>query len=189
MTVIASCALGAPGAALAASKPPKYLAPPGNSAVSQYLEVVPTAGGSEPPRSGSGGHASTLSPGQRHVLSRYGSEGRTLIAVVAATAPTASTESPSQSAGPRGSRSVRSGSGGTSGTPGGTSATPPVPSKAPLVGASTSGNVSPVSAVLAAATGRVDGGGIGILLPLLMGLGLLGTILGMARRWRMTHRS
>ncbi len=189
MTVIAACALEAPGAALGAPKPPKYLAPPGNSAVSQYLEVVPTAGGSEPPRSGGAGHTPTLSPGQRHVLSRYGDEGRTLIAIVAATAPPTSPRTRPESSGGRGSRAVARGSGRTSGTSSRTSVTPTEHPYAPLMGASTSGTVSPVSAVLAAATGRVDGGGIGILLPLLMGLGLLGTILGVARRRRKARRS
>ncbi len=189
MTVIATCALGAPGAALGAPKRPKYLAPPGNSAVSQYLEVVPTAGGSEPPRSGGAGHTPTLSSGQRHVLSRYGGEGRTLIAIVAATAPPTSSRTRPEPNGGRGSRAAARGSGGTSATSSGTSVTPLEHPYAPLVGASTSGTVSPVSAVLAAATGRVDGGGIGILLLLLMGLVLLGTLLGVAKRRRMARRS
>ncbi|MGO9899318.1 MAG: hypothetical protein ACLP0J_06430 [Solirubrobacteraceae bacterium] len=43
---------------------------------------------------------------------------------------------------------------------------------------------SPVSAVLSAATGSADGGGIGILLPVLMALGVLGAVLSVVARRR-----
>src|SRR5271165_2620249 len=67
---------------------PNYLAPPGNSAISQYLEVVPTAGGPAPPRDGAG-PSRALTPAQQRKLGALGGAGHVLASVVAATTPPA----------------------------------------------------------------------------------------------------
>jgi hypothetical protein len=141
-----------------AHRQPTYLAPPGNSALTQYLEVVPTAAGPAPPRAGGGspgaggGSGGTLSARAVAKLAHLGSEGKLLVSVVGATAPTAqagASEPPGSAQG-----------GATSPSPAGQ-----LPRASQLSGA---GAASPVSSLLVAATGRDGGGGVGFLLPLLM---------------------
>ena len=67
--------LSVPAAAAAS----KTIAPPGNSGVSQYLEVVPGAGGSVP-LGASGSHGPVLSAAQRRRLEASGSSGKALVA-------------------------------------------------------------------------------------------------------------
>lgn len=63
-------------------------APPGNSAIDEYLETVPVAGGSRAPhRPDPKPGSSILTPAQRGVLERYGAEGRQLAHVVDSSAP------------------------------------------------------------------------------------------------------
>jgi len=63
-------------------------APPGNSAIDEYLETVPSASGNTVPRPpAAGGGDSTLTPAQRARLERLGEDGRTLANVVEATSP------------------------------------------------------------------------------------------------------
>jgi hypothetical protein len=140
------------------------LAPPGNSAVSQYLETVPNSMGSSPPGAG-GPHTGALTPGGRRGVDRLGSDGRTLAAVVDATTPPAAAASP-----PAASTNRRARVSGTTGTIGHRGATASLP---PLSG---DGAPSPVSSVLAAATGRDGGGGLGIFLPGLMLAGVFALI-------------
>ena len=71
--------------ALAAGRGPIVLAPPGNSAVSQYVEVVPTAQGGGIPRPPGGG--SELTAAQTRAYDGLGQVGRLLVGVVAETAP------------------------------------------------------------------------------------------------------
>jgi hypothetical protein len=68
--------------------------PPGNSAVSQYLEVVPTVNGSRPSTAigtsgahgtGGAGTTSPLSPSVARALARRGASGRGVIALANAT--------------------------------------------------------------------------------------------------------
>lgn len=76
--VVAVASLGllvAPGAAGAT----KVIAPPGNSGVSQYVEVVPGAGGSVPVGS-AGKHGPVLSPAARRRLEASGPSGKALVA-------------------------------------------------------------------------------------------------------------
>lgn len=74
--VVASLGLlAAPGGAGAR----KVIAPPGNSSVSQYVEVVPGAGGSVPVGS-KGGHSPVLSPSERRRLEAAGPSGKALAA-------------------------------------------------------------------------------------------------------------
>ena len=79
-------ALGLALPAGAAARGPIVLAPPGNSAVSQYAEVVPTAGGGGKPRA-PGEQVGGLSAGQRRSYEGLGVDGRTLVAITDATAP------------------------------------------------------------------------------------------------------
>ena len=62
-------------------------APPGNSAIDEYLETVPGAGGSTRPRSPAQ-RPGVLTAAERTRLARLGPDGRTLADAVDATAPT-----------------------------------------------------------------------------------------------------
>jgi hypothetical protein len=124
----------------ALAQSPNTNAPPGNSAIDEYLETVPGAGGdSHPgPPEGDGGGATDAA---RQKLARMGSDGRALARLVAATAP-AGTDRAHRADAAGGSATVNAG--------------------------------SPVGAALAAAVGRDDGGGLGLLLPAI----LLGSVAG-----------
>jgi hypothetical protein len=75
----------APSAAIA--RPPTN-APPGNSAIDEYLETVPSVTGDQRPGTpGAGG--GMLTPAQRQRLERLGPDGKTLADAVDATAPAA----------------------------------------------------------------------------------------------------
>lgn len=63
------------------------ISPPGNSGITQYTEVVPTAGGGKPSRNSRSGKVSPLSKRQRLALGRAGADGRQLASVVAGTSP------------------------------------------------------------------------------------------------------
>jgi hypothetical protein len=153
----------------------RTLAPPGNSAVSEYLETIPTDAGQAPPtrpkpppppaHNPSSGHSSTpsqgeqggaLTTGQSRSLDRLGSDGRTLAALVNATSPP-----------------VARGTAETSGAAGGSPR-----------GLTDGGASSPFSSVLAAATGRDGGGGLGPVLPMLMLAGVVGVFVRILRRRR-----
>jgi hypothetical protein len=84
LIALATLALVLP--AFAAARRTVTIAPPGDSAVSQYVEVVPGDTGASPPRAG-GGQGGAITPGQRAQLDLLGANGRTLAAVVDATAP------------------------------------------------------------------------------------------------------
>jgi hypothetical protein len=76
----------APSAAIAR---PSTNAPPGNSAIDEYLETVPGATGDQRPGApGAGG--GVLTPAQRKRLERMGPDGKTLADAVDATAPATS---------------------------------------------------------------------------------------------------
>jgi hypothetical protein len=159
--------------AIAATHPPKQIAPPGNPAVTEYLEDVPNAMGSAPPGSSSK-PSHTLSPSQRRHLDHLGSKGKLLAAVVNETAPPVVEQQTAKPvARPRAGRSV-------------TAAAPPsdrsrrVGVSLPIRKAGRGG--SSVLAVLGAATGQGGGGGSGLLLPPLMAVGLLFVILSAVRR-------
>jgi hypothetical protein len=68
--------LGAPVGAQAS----QVIAPPGNSGVSQYVEVVPSAGGGVPVGSAGHKHGPVLSASTQHQLAASGKEGRSLAA-------------------------------------------------------------------------------------------------------------
>lgn len=93
--VLAVFALPAGAAAPAA----QTNAPPGNSAIDEYLETVPGATGDQrpgtpgPAGSGSGGG---LTPAQRAKLERLGPDGKALANAVDATAPPSATKTSQQ---------------------------------------------------------------------------------------------
>jgi len=72
--------------AAAPAQGPATNAPPGNSAIEQYLETVPGAAGSRRPRPPAAG-AGALTAAERLRLERLGADGRTLADAVDATAP------------------------------------------------------------------------------------------------------
>ena len=75
--------------AMAQAQAPQTNAPPGNSAVDEYLETVPGASGNQRPRTPAqgGGSGGVLTPAQRARLERLGADGKTLADAVEATAP------------------------------------------------------------------------------------------------------
>lgn len=76
--------------ATAVAQTPATNAPPGNSAIDEYLETVPGASGAQRPRAPSqAGGGSVLTPTQRAQLERRGPDGRALADAVEATAPSA----------------------------------------------------------------------------------------------------
>lgn len=156
-------AISAP-TATATGGAPKHLAPPGNPAVTEYMEDVPTAMGSAPPGSG-GKPAQTLSPSQRRRLEHLGPNGKLLVGVVNETAPPTSKPAGAGTSPDAGRRT---------GAEAGRSET-----SASFRG---SGSGSLASAVLGAATGQGGGGGMGVLLPALMAVGLLLVIVSTLRR-------
>lgn len=82
--LVALVLLAAP--AVAPAQQPLTNAPPGNSAIDEYLETVPGATGNQVPRRpGTGGHV--LTPAQRKRLEALGPDGKALADVVDATAP------------------------------------------------------------------------------------------------------
>lgn len=155
-------------ASTASAKTRVTVAPPGDSGISQYLEVVPTGAGGSPPRAGGrAGQGSVLSANQSRELNSLGTNGRTLESVVDATAPqTFGIGHPSRGISASGARSGavrRAGAGGTSGLH-------PAPS------------ASPASLILGAAAGH-GGGGLGFLLPgFMVASALAVTLLAVRRR-------
>jgi hypothetical protein len=84
-TAAAVAALVTPAAASAASRPPTN-SPPGNSGLTQYLEVVPTDSGAKPSKSVRKDRT-PLSSRQQQRLQRAGADGKALLGVVAGTSP------------------------------------------------------------------------------------------------------
>jgi hypothetical protein len=79
--------------ATAAAQGSKTNAPPGNSAIDEYLETVPAAGGNgiPRPRENNGG---TLTRAERNRLEQLGADGRTLAAIIESTAPASTALAP-----------------------------------------------------------------------------------------------
>jgi hypothetical protein len=152
----------APAAATAATH---TNAPPGNSAIDEYLETVPDASGGARPRPPRAHAGATLSPAQRSALQARGAEGEKLARVVDATAPP-----------PAGAPAH-----GRASTGGSASASAPPERAAPR---DTSAGRSPVAATLAAATGSDDGSSLGALLPAILVVSLIGTLAAFGRSRR-----
>jgi hypothetical protein len=148
--LVALLLIALPSAALAQT--PQTNAPPGNSAIDEYLETVPGATGNQRPRSGGDPADATLTPAQRARLERLGPDGKALADAVDATAPARAP-------------SAHEKADETASEP------------------STAQGRSPLSEVVDAATGHDGGGGMGIVLPAILLITLLGVIaLAVARR-------
>ena len=174
IVLLALLAIAAPATAVAKTK---TVAPPGDSGLNQYLEVVPTAQGPTPPGGGGpgGGGRSALTATQQRQLNALGPGGRTLAAVVEATAP--------QSLGVPEANRAASPSAGAAGGAGGAG---PGVVDAPAAKLPSVSGSSPASLILGAAVGR-GGGGIGLWLPAFMLASLAGVMaLVVVRRRRTT---
>ena len=153
--------LAAPAAA-AAKAPPHTNAPPGNSAIDEYLETVPGAGGDtrpRPPRGRGEQGGSSLSPAQRAELRAHGAEGEILSRVVDATSPPET-------------------------DPASAPAPAPVSARAPVTPHAASAGRSPVAATLTAATGSDAGSSLGPLLAAILLVSLLAAVVAIGRSRR-----
>lgn len=158
-TVAAACLAAASLAAPAAAQQTQ-VAPPGNAGVGEYLETVPGADGPRrvtPQAILEGEGASRLQPRARRRLEALGEDGRAAAALAEA-----------------GSPEIRSGGSGGSGDarpgrlPSSGSAPPEVTARADDVGE---------LEVVGRALGAEGGSGLGIALPIVMVLTLLGVVL------------
>ena len=142
--LVALALIAAPAAATAQTQ--KTNAPPGNSAIDEYLETVPAASGNARPRppTAGGGSSSSLTAAERARLEKLGPDGKTLADAIDATSPERRTGAGTPSAA---SGSVSAGEGR-----------------------------SPIAEVFDAAAGRDGGGGMGVLLPAILLVSLLGFI-------------
>jgi hypothetical protein len=174
---LALLALALPATAVARTN---TVAPPGDSGISQYREVVPTAQGATPPSGGGTGGAGhgaggALPAAEQRQLNALGPDGRTLAAVVDATAPQAlGVPIAVRSAG-----SVRQ----MRGTPAGAQASGE--GSVPAASTYSATGSSPASLMFDAAVGR-GGGGAGWLLPAFMLASVVGVTLLAVRRRRAT---
>ena len=150
----ATALLALPSAAAA-----QAVVPPGNSAVNQYTETVPTARGSAKTRHhGKRSPAKVLGADNARRLEAAAPQGRAVAEVVAATAPV---PAPSASKADRGSGH-------------------------PATHAAGPGGSSGLGKVITAATGSSDSGELGLLLPLLIVCALVGSA---AYFWRQKRRT
>lgn len=148
--------------------------PPGNSGGNQYTEGIPGPGGNQRTHGGGGGQngqgSSPLSPSARQALAGRGALGERVAALAAATG-TGHRVGGGQTAGAAGKGAAGKGAGGKGQSKGGN-------------GAASGGNGD--SGLLSAvkhAVGDEDSGGMGIVLPLIIGLSLLGALaIVLARR-------
>ncbi|MGO9959546.1 MAG: hypothetical protein ACLP50_26815 [Solirubrobacteraceae bacterium] len=198
LVLLATLSLALP--AIGAAKP-RVLAPPGDSAVSQYVEDVPTDSGSTPTSDVSGAPSGALTSSQRGRLDHLGADGRLLAAVVDTTTPPApATVTALDGARPtdRASARLRRGhrspglAAGDRTTGDGPSAGDRTTGDGPSAGTDTVARSlrgvavgSPASLVLSAAAGD-GGGGLGILLPAIMLGSALGFGAASVRRRRQT---
>jgi hypothetical protein len=154
----------------------EYFVPPENSAVNQYTESVPTAGGQRDLNKGrSGGDPSpeeVLGEGNARRLESQGPVGRKVAEVVATTAPGTNVATPSGNSEESGGIAGGAGGGGGGGDHG--SAIP----------AGQSGGSSALGEVLGQATGS-SSGQMGLLLPLVI---LATAAWALAFSWRRRER-
>jgi hypothetical protein len=141
-----AAAIGVVALPAVATARPQHVVPPGNSAVIQYTETFPTAGGdARPHHRADRSPADVLGPRKAHKLASEGTDGQAVAVVAAETAPpsvVAPTGKPKAAVG----RPVPPGTG-----------------------------ESGIARVIAEATGSSDSGKMGLLLPLLIVCALLGS--------------
>lgn len=85
LVALVALALVFPAATVAQA--PQTNAPPGNSAIDEYLETVPGATGNTRPRPPGQGSGGSLTPAERAKLEQLGPDGKTLANAVDATSP------------------------------------------------------------------------------------------------------
>jgi hypothetical protein len=162
------------GATLALSLAPplaaaEYLVPEGNSAVSQYTEGVPTAGGEKGKKPGTEQKpvtpAKTIGAQNAKKLQEQGPEGEAAAELAAETAPPSS--APERSGAATGHKGPKHAPAREEGHPEGGESTSEGRSTPPPTepGDTGSGGSSGLGSVLAAATGS-ESGNLGVLLPL-----------------------
>ena len=150
-------------------------APPGNSAIDEYLETVPDASGNKPPRrpEDPAPAATALPPEQRVALEKEGPDGKALADLVEATAPPSPAPDPEHAA-------EKSGSG----RPGAAATAAAANPNARAILDAEDRAPSPLQATLAATVGANDGGGLGIFFPIILVASLLGMVALAIRRRR-----
>jgi hypothetical protein len=151
-TVVLALCAAAPAAA-------DTVAPPGNSGVDQYMEVVPSAKGPKAP----GTEQRALSSTVQHKLQSHGAEGRRLAQIVRTTAP-------AQAATPKRSQPKRK------------AGDPAVKHSAAQRPAPVPRGASPLSSVAKAIGDGSGSGGMGPILPLLLVVST--TVLAALALWR-----
>jgi hypothetical protein len=143
----------------------QYVVPPDNSAVNQYTETVPTAGGGQDTDRHGGGNrspAEVLGTRNARRLGAQGSQGREAAEVAAATAPDVSASSSPATGTPDAAKHEQGGEGNTRG--GGAETAPP---GIPPSSSDPSGS-SGLDEVIAQATGSSSSGEMGLFLPLVI---------------------
>jgi len=164
------------------------LVPPGNSAVNQYTEGFPTAGGEKEAHNQGGRNVSpgnVLGAKNASRLEKQGPAGHAAAELAAETAPNAIAAGPS-AGNPRGSGIAAGAPSGSGGEPSGRgAATAPSPPSAPSPAAATQANGSSgLSEVLSRATGSSSEGGMGLFLPLLILAAIAWALAYLARQRR-----
>lgn len=172
MTVVIAVLLLLPSSASAHRK---AVAPPGNSGVGQYVEIIPTVGGGRPTGAihpgGSG--SSVLSPSTQRAFSSQGPAGKSAAALANATAPVTSDANGHTTTGQTNAPGHRHAGGAI------TSASSGPPSSG------SSSSASPANSLAKALTGSSGGGGLGLLLPaILVVCAIGGGIVALLRRRR-----
>jgi hypothetical protein len=169
LVMAVAAALLAPSTAIAAG-----IVPPGNSAVNQYTQTIPTSRGNKEVRQG--GHRSpskALGPRATKKLQKQGKDGRSAAELAAAGTPAGAV------GGGSGSGPAGGGNGGATGNGGGSAATGGSAGAGGGSGAQSSGGVGSAKAIAAAdegksgfnqvlgeVTGTSSSGDLGLLLPL-----------------------
>jgi hypothetical protein len=140
----------------------EYLVPPGNSAVNQYTETYPTAGGQK--QAGNGHHGESRKPAQvlgthnTRRLDQQGADGRAAAEIAAATAPSPSVAASGEEAQEAERHTTAGGgSGSSSGGDGGGKAAGQHEA---------GGGSSGLGSVISQATGSSSSGELGLRLPL-----------------------
>lgn len=180
----------------AAEEPGEALVPPENSAVTQYTEAFPTAGGEKDAHKARNANRSARKVlGERNArkLRQRGAEGRAVAEVVVETAPVVEERGP----GPVEGSAEATGGGGANGRGGGgAGGSGPEADRPPTRGDGSAATADPLSRpveasgssglteVIARATGSSSSGGMGILLPLLIVATLLWACAYFARQRR-----
>ncbi len=162
-----------------AAAKPRVFVPPGNSAASQYVEVVPTASGGRPTSSihatpgGAGSGGGNSSGGASGSSTRSGSGSGSSITSDSGSSSATGSASPVSRSTQRKLDSL-----GASGRAAAAlaQATAPPQASAPKIDLAIGSGGSPTSALLRAVAGSSGSGGLGVLLPVI----LIGSLVGAA---------